>query len=257
MKGFCPLASGSKGNCLYFGSSEKKILIDVGISCRALNLRLQEIGVSLDEIDAIFVTHDHTDHIAGLKVVTSRYQIPIVANSETAKGIVTTLGVCPSFKIFSTGESFTYGDIEVSTYSIPHDTMDPVGFTFTHDGVKWGVCADLGFATPLVAQRLKGCDYLYLEANHEPDLVHHSKRPMVYKQRVLGRTGHLSNQACGELLRGIYHPGLKHVYLAHLSGECNQPELALEKVGSYLAREGVSIEMSIAWQAEVSLFLAR
>ena len=177
MKGFCPLASGSKGNCIYVGTDKTKILIDAGLSARAISERLSEIHVSLDEIDAILITHEHTDHIRGLEQLACRRSIPVFANSDTARGIYEVLGICPTFKIFSTGEPFEFQDLEIHPFSIQHDTFDPVAFTIKVDGLKLGFCADLGFATTLVKSALKNCDYLYIEANHQPSMVHASPRP--------------------------------------------------------------------------------
>ncbi len=252
MKGFCPLASGSKGNCVYLGTGKYKILIDAGISTRAIQHRLSEINVDVADIDAILVTHEHTDHIQGLKVLAYKMGIPIFANQETAKGIVNTFHDCPKFRIFSTGETFEFGDLEIHPFSIQHDTLDPVAFTIRTADLKLGFCTDLGFATTLVQSQLRECDYLYLEANHQPSMVHASPRPMVYKQRVLSRTGHLSNESCGQLLAQIYSPRLKHVHLAHLSSECNTPETALSVIRNILAEQGIHLELGIAHQEKIS-----
>jgi phosphoribosyl 1,2-cyclic phosphodiesterase len=248
MYGYCPLASGSKGNCIYFGTKKTKILIDAGISGAATQRKLGEIGVSLDEIAAILITHEHTDHIAGLKTLAFRYGIPVFANAETAKGIYAALGSCPKFKIFTTGENFTFEDIEIHPFSIQHDTVDPVAFTLTIEGIKTGICTDLGFPSTLVRSRLKGCDYLMLESNHEPSMVHASSRPLIYKQRVLGRSGHLSNEACADLLAEVMGDHLKHVHLAHLSQECNSEITALETVKRKI---GESIAIDIAPQYQI------
>lgn len=252
MFGFCPLASGSKGNCIYVGSKTTKILIDAGISAKSIRERLEAIGVALEDIDAILVTHEHIDHIRALAVLGCRMGIPIFANSDTAKAIYSLLDECPKFKIFSTGESFEFGDLEIHPFSIQHDAVDPVAFTIRTAGLKLGFCADLGFATTLVASQLKGCDYLYLEANHEPSMVHACPRPMVYKKRVLSRQGHLSNEECATLLESICHEGLKHVHLAHLSSECNSPDLALKIIGDKLQQLQSKAEVSIAHQGFVS-----
>lgn len=253
MKGFCPLASGSKGNCIYLGSDNTKILIDAGISTKILRARLEEIQVDLDDIDAILITHEHGDHIQGLKTLAFKHDIPVLANHETAKGIVETFhGECPRFKIFSTGETFEFGDLEIHPFSIQHDTMDPVAFTIKVDNLKLGFCADLGFVTSLVSTQLQNCDYLYLEANHQPSMVYASARPMIYKQRVLSRSGHLSNEECGQLLSRVYGPQLKHVHLAHLSSECNSPETALSVIGEILANHNIQLEMTIAPQYKIS-----
>lgn len=251
MEGFCPLASGSKGNAIYFGTKNTKVLIDAGISARATKKKLEELNVDLSEIQAIFITHDHTDHIQGLKVLAFQLNIPIYANSETAKGIYHYFHDCPKFKIFTTGESFRFADIEIHPFSIPHDTVDPVAFTFKVDALKIGFCTDLGFATTLVHNQLRECDYLYIEANHQPSMVHASSRPMIYKQRVLGRTGHLSNEACGKVLADIIDQKLKHVHLAHLSSECNHPETALEVVKNSIGKSAETLNISIAPQDSI------
>lgn len=252
MIGFCPLASGSKGNCIYVGTKETKILIDAGISTKAVRAKLAEINVALEDIDAIFITHEHTDHIQGLKLLALKMGIPVFANSETARGIVEYLHECPKFKIFSTGETFEFGDMEIHPFSIQHDTLDPVAFTIRINNLKLGFCADIGFVTTLVQNQLRDCDYLYIEANHQPSMVHASARPMVYKQRVLSRTGHLSNEACGNLLSEIAHLNLKHVHLAHLSSECNTPEVALNVIREILERQGIALNMCIAPQDMIS-----
>lgn len=252
MIGFVPLASGSKGNSLYIGTGQTKVLIDAGISARMLKNRLAEIDVSLSDIDAIVVTHEHTDHIRGLSVLGCKMGIPVFANSDTARAIYEIIGEVPKFKIFSTGESFEYGDMEFHPFSIHHDAIDPVGFAIHIGEIKIGICADLGFVTPLVVNKLQDCDYLYLESNHQEEMVHACPRPAVYKQRVLGRLGHLSNHQCGELLKKLINPKLKHVHLAHLSGECNAPDLALEIVKRTLQEEGADVEVSIAFQDRLS-----
>lgn len=252
MIGFCPLASGSKGNCIYLGTPKTKILIDAGLSGKLIISKLAEINVDISEIDAIIISHEHTDHIQGLKVLAFKYGIPILANHETAKAIVEYVGDCPKFKIFSTGESFQFRDMEIHPFSIQHDTLDPVAFTIRVDGLKLGFCTDLGFVTTLVQNKLQECDYLYVEANHQPSMVHASARPMIYKQRVLSRVGHLSNEACGQLLVQVANPKLKHVHLAHLSQECNTPETAISVIQSILKEHQISIEMCTAPQDKIS-----
>lgn len=253
MEGFCPLASGSKGNAIYLGSGNTKILIDAGLSLKALTARLEEINVDIADISAVLITHEHGDHIKGLSALCSKWQIPVFANRETAKAIIPSCREMPKFKIFSTGETFQFGDIEIHPFSIQHDAIDPVAFTFQIDSLKVGLCADLGFASSLVLKQLQRCDYLYIEANHQPSMVHSSLRPMVYKQRVLSRQGHLSNEDSSEVISHVYHEGLKHVYLAHLSSECNTPELALKVVGEALEKEQKKVSISVASQEKPSL----
>lgn len=258
---FCPLASGSKGNCTFVGTGNTKLLIDAGISARSTQQRLAHLGVDLADIDAIVLTHDHIDHIAGLRVLARKLSVPIVCNFETARGLTHCFGKIARCKIFRTGEPFEIGDFRLLPFSIQHDTGDPVGFVLeTLEGqifVKIGICTDLGFVTSLVADHLKECCCLHIEANHDPELVNLSLRPALYKQRVLGRMGHLSNRACAELLQRVAHAKLQRVYLAHLSEECNRQDLALNTVAAGLAPpySGLSIVTAHQHRASSPLFL--
>lgn len=227
-------------------------MIDAGISYRQMVERLKLIGVSIEEISAVLITHDHIDHIQGLPLLTAKQGSAVFANRDTAKGIVESLRIVPKFKIFSSGEPFVYEDLKISPFTVQHDTMDPVGFTIEVEGKKIGICTDLGFATSLVKASLQQCDYLYVEANHQPSMVHASSRPSTYKQRVLSRQGHLSNEDCALLLQHLHHNDLKHVYLAHLSSECNAEPVALEIVSRGLQSAGYLGELSIAYQDRVS-----
>lgn len=250
MYGFCPLASGSKGNSIFFASRTTRILIDAGIRTKTIFERLAEIDVDPYSLQAILITHEHTDHILGLSLLAQKLNIPVFANADTAKGIVDVLKMRPRFKIFATGEPFCFGDLEIHPFSVPHDTLDPVAFSIQTNGLKIGFCTDLGHATSLIRKHLENCDFLYVEANHEPSMVYACARPQVYKTRVLGKQGHLSNEQCGKLLSAIYHPGLKHVHLAHLSSECNAHELAIEVVKRGL--EGKELALTIAYQDRIS-----
>lgn len=252
MAKFCPLASGSKGNCLYLETAQTKILIDAGISTKMTRERLNSIGVDLEEIEAILITHEHHDHIQGLRVMAFKLGIPLFANRETAKAIVRHYNDTAQFTIFTTGETFNYKDIEVHPFSIQHDAQDPVAFTILANKKKMGVCTDLGMATTPVQSKLAKCDILYIESNHEPSMVHDSKRPLSYKERVLGRTGHLSNDACKELVKAIAHPKLENIFLAHLSNECNTHEKALFATRSGMKEMDLNPCIEIAYQEKVS-----
>lgn len=252
MIGFCPLASGSKGNAIYLGTNQTRVLIDAGISAGAALKQLSKIDVQINTIQAIIITHEHSDHIRGLPILCEKYNIPILANAETAKAIISSLNFRPRLKIFTTGEPFLFGDLEVMPFSVPHDTLDPVAFTIKAMGYKIGICTDFGYPTSLVRKMLEGCDYLYIEANHQVSMVHASLRPQVYKKRVLGKQGHLSNEECVKLLVSIFHPKLKHVYLAHLSSECNSQELALKMVRDALEAMQAKVDVSIAYQDRIS-----
>lgn len=244
-----PLASGSKGNILLLETDATKLLIDVGVSAKNAEERMKEVGVSFEDVSAIIVTHEHSDHIKGVETIASRYDIPVFANVETAKALLEMGMKDIRFTIFTTDEPFIYQDLNIFPFSIQHDTMDPVAFTFKKNEVKVAVCTDLGYVTSLVKSHLEGCQALVIESNHEPNMVHASARPQVYKTRVLGRQGHLSNDMCCDLLTHITHDELTHVCLAHLSEECNNPELAHKKSRAVLEK---NTKLTVAQQHFVS-----
>ncbi|MCH9620759.1 MAG: putative metallo-hydrolase YycJ [Chlamydiia bacterium] len=252
MRGICPLSSGSGGNMIYVGSEKTKLLFDVGLSFKKINEKLAEIDLTIDDIDAIVISHEHSDHIKGIEQIAKHTTIPILCNGDTAKAICEVIDTRPNFQIFSTGESFTFQDITINPFSIQHDTLDPVAFTLEFDSLKVGICTDLGFASNLVAHHLQNCDYLYIEANHEEAMVHACARPLIYKKRVLGRQGHLSNKACAELIEKVHHNNLKHIYLAHLSSECNDPDVALKTVSDHMKSCDIETPLSIAFQETIS-----
>lgn len=252
MLGFCPLASGSKGNSLYLGTEKCKVLFDCGLSGKATKERLLKIGVDVADIDAIVITHEHGDHIKGLRILAFKLGIPVYANTETAKGIVEFYRDCPKFKIFTNNEAFEIEDLVITPFSISHDCADPVAFTVHVNEHKLGICTDLGYASTQVQAHLNACHMLYLEANHDPDMVLQSARPHFYKQRVLGNGGHLSNQQAGELLREVLSPKLQRVYLAHLSEDCNSHDRALETVKRYAGEAAQHVDFHIALQKEIS-----
>lgn len=249
---FCPLASGSKGNVIFVQVNETKILIDAGLSAKAVEQKLVSIGASLEEIDAILITHEHIDHIQGLKMISQKYRTPIFCNYDTAQAIYEQFQVSMPFKIFTTGETFEFENIFFHPFSILHDCIDPVAFTLQTNQYKIGICTDLGFAPTYIEEALVDSDLLYIEANHEVSFVHRSNRPTSYKERVLSRSGHLSNADCGKLLSKLLHQKLKQVFLAHLSSECNHPEKAIHTVLAHLPEEERNISIDVAWQDQVS-----
>lgn len=250
---FCPLASGSKGNASLLKTEQGSLLIDAGISAKALSERLSSLGSSIESIKAIIITHEHGDHISGLKSLALKYAIPIFANYATAEAIVEALGDCPSFKIFTTDEPFEYMGLEFLPFSVRHDGVDPVGLTIKTKGKKLAICTDVGFVTHTVRHNLQNSHILYVEANHQPDMVYASSRPDLYKKRVLSHTGHLSNEEAGKLIASIASTNLEHVFLAHLSSECNTPETALRVVSTIIGPEITSrIHLSIARQDALS-----
>jgi phosphoribosyl 1,2-cyclic phosphodiesterase len=235
----CVLASGSSGNCIYVGNQDTRILIDAGISCRVVCSRLAEIGVAPESIQALCVTHEHTDHYSGLSVLHRQLGLSLFGNAGTVEALSRSVkhrGL--PWNVFTTGQSFRIGSLLVEPFRIPHDSYEPVAFVVSDRHCRVGICTDLGVATDLVRSRLKDCDMLVLETNHDEDLVLASSRPWSLKQRILGNKGHLSNRRAAELLCEVACDRLKTVYLAHLSRDCNRPDLALETVRTLLRRAG-------------------
>ncbi len=227
----CILASGSTGNCMFVGTPATRLLVDAGLSARETAARLEAIGEPVAGIQGICLTHEHGDHIAGLAALHTRAGLPLYANAETIRAI------CEDepmrrlrWRVFSTGSDFAVGDLEVSPFSVPHDACDPVGFVIRAGAVRIGIVTDLGSGTQLVRERLRLCQVVIVEANHDRMLLTDARRPWALKQRIVGRHGHLSNADAAALLAEIAHPGLRRVYLTHLSQDCNRPALALETV---------------------------
>ena len=250
--GYCPLASGSKGNCILVKTEQATLLFDMGISLKQLENALHRFAINIEEIDAVIVSHEHTDHICGIPALVKRHPIPIIANADTTKALFAYAKTTLPCKIFVTGEPFSFKDVKVHPFSVQHDTLDPVAFTVGYKEEKLGICTDLGFATTFIERHLSGCTYLYIESNHDIEMVHASSRSFVYKQRVLSRQGHLSNESAAALLKKIIHKKLRHIYLAHLSEECNTKEKAIESVRNKI---GSSIQLDVALQWESSSFV--
>jgi phosphoribosyl 1,2-cyclic phosphodiesterase len=236
----CVLASGSAANCIYVASDQTRVLIDVGLSGRETERRLAEIGTDTRGIHAVCLTHEHSDHCAALRVLKKRHGLPVYANSDTAKAVdrmeSEMAGV--EWNIFTTGVGFTVGDLHIEPFSVPHDAYDPVGFLVTCGHLRAGIVTDMGMVTTLIRERLRNCQAVVIETNHDPDMLSNAKRPWSLKQRIKGRQGHLSNQEAADLVVEIAGPHLKSVFVAHLSRECNHPDLAHKTVREALDKGG-------------------
>ncbi len=246
----CVLASGSSGNCIYVGAGSAHLLIDAGLSGRETARRLEEIGVKLAEIQAVCLTHEHNDHIAGLSVLHSRHGIALYANAGTAAAVRLKDKLSDlTWHIFSTGAAFKIGEIVLEPFAVSHDAYEPVGFIIKYGANRVGIVTDIGISTHLVRERLKGCCMLIVESNHDQELLSSARRPWSLKQRIAGRQGHLSNQHAAELIAGIAGPHLSQVFLSHLSDDCNRPELALKAAQTALRRQGqnhVQVKLTFA-----------
>jgi phosphoribosyl 1,2-cyclic phosphodiesterase len=227
------LASGSKGNCTVISSSGTRLLVDAGLSCRELLRRMMLCGVDPHAIDAILITHEHTDHIGGLYVLAKRLKIPVYITGPTyhayqkfARDSAGNRIAIGRLETFCSGGAFQIGDIKVTPFTIPHDAVDPVGFTFCSDGIKIGVCTDLGYMPASVRHHLRGCHVLMVESNHDLELLRGGPYPWSVKQRVMSRVGHLSNDALADFLTNDYDGAAEFLILAHLSEQNNHPEIA-------------------------------
>jgi phosphoribosyl 1,2-cyclic phosphodiesterase len=239
---FTILGSGSGGNCAYLETGETRLLIDAGFSGKQIRERLATIGRSPESLNGILLTHEHSDHIQGLTGLCSKLKIPIYCNRLTREAVELQLEMrLEDCRIFATGATFEIGDIRVDTFSIPHDAYDPVGFLLHAGNHKIGFLTDLGHATRLVCERVRPSNVLVLETNHDLKMLQDDpRRPWSLKQRISSRHGHLCNEAAATALETIVHADLRHVYLGHLSRDCNRPELALDVVGSRMARAGAT-----------------
>jgi phosphoribosyl 1,2-cyclic phosphodiesterase len=244
------LGSGSSGNCAYVETSETRILVDAGFSARQIRQRLAEIGRTPENLTGIIVTHEHSDHVQGLRILAEKLCIPIYCNRPTHEAIQFQLRFKVDCQLFTTGASFEVGDMLVETFSIPHDAQDPVGFLLRTNGTNIGFLTDLGHATKLVLERVRPAHVLVLEANHDVKMLQDCvRRPWSLKQRILGRHGHLSNEAAADAAEEIMSADLRHLYLGHLSRECNRPELAQAVVNERLRKIGAShVSLSLTAQ---------
>ena len=224
---FSVLGSGSKGNSVYIESGKTAILIDAGFSGKEIAARLKSIGRSIEDLDALFVTHEHHDHIHGVGVLSRRCNIPVYSNYGTIMGGEKLLGRLFKHVEFGTGETFQVKDLQVRTFSVSHDATEPVGFVIGNGKVTLAYCTDTGKVSRLLAQRLMGCNGLILEFNHDLGMLKDGPYPLALQQRVRSDHGHLSNEAGAEFLQSLLHDQLKYVILAHLSAANNLPELAM------------------------------
>jgi len=256
---FCPLFSGSSGNALFIGAGNTSILIDAGMTGKALEGALRQINVLPETLSGIAVTHEHSDHIKGVGILSRKYHVPIYANERTWNAMAKSIGeIHPANRrIFENDGDFFIGDLALRPFSIPHDAADPVGYRVFYGSHSVATATDMGYARKNVLEALSGVDVLLLESNHDPDLLKINPHYSLYlKQRILGNRGHLSNQASAEALLKLMETGVREVLLGHLSGENNTPELALETHKEILtnagAHVGADVNLGLAWRDRVS-----
>lgn len=236
---FAVLGSGSAGNAAVVECGGLRLMIDAGLSAKQLSLRLRQLGIDPASLDGILLTHEHGDHVRGLKVFLRQHPVPVFTTAATAR-VVREAGIDGGiWKFFEAGQVFAIGGIAVETFAIQHDAVDPVGFVVGQGTRRLGFLSDAGFVTRGMTERLRGLDGIFVEANYDEGLLEaDTKRPWSIKQRISSRHGHLSNSQVTELIREIAHPALGRVVLGHLSSDCNTPEIILAQLSACLTELG-------------------
>jgi Metal-dependent hydrolases of the beta-lactamase superfamily I len=238
---FTVLSSGSTGNATVVQNDEHTVLVDAGLSAKRIDQLLADRGVSGHSIDALFVTHEHSDHIKGLGAVARKYNLPIFANAATWEAMEKHVGTIAPEKrtIIETGETVSFGNMRVTSYPISHDAAEPVGYCFAEDGYKLSLATDLGYVSDKVRQAIIDSDVLVLESNHDTEMLRMGRYPWNIKRRILSDVGHLSNVAAGEALCELMTDRTKRVYLAHLSLDHNVMELAKLTINGIFENNGI------------------
>ncbi|MBC8127295.1 MAG: MBL fold metallo-hydrolase [Gloeobacteraceae cyanobacterium ES-bin-144] len=255
---FAVLGSGSKGNSAVIECGNVRLMIDAGLSAKQLTRRLALLEIEPASIDGILLTHEHGDHIGGLKVFLKQHSIPVYATAATKK-VVQQSGIDgATWKTFDTSQTFRIGETLIESFAIQHDAVDPVGFVIGNSSRKFGFVSDAGHVTRNMSERLKNLHGLFIEANYDDDLLEaDAKRPWPIKQRISSRHGHLSNSQVEELMRDIAHPHLGRVVLGHLSSDCNTPALILSRLRGCFSELGhPNIGLHCACQDEPSEWFA-
>jgi phosphoribosyl 1,2-cyclic phosphodiesterase len=241
----CILASSSAGNSTFVATGRTRILVDAGLNRKTTFERLAAIGERPQDLDAIVVSHEHSDHVCGLVLLAKSHQIPVYMTKLTAPAIPWN-DYQPKLNPFQAGAALTIGDIEVQSFTIPHDAGDPVGFCLSADGVKVGVLTDLGYVPDSVRFHLRGTQFLLLESNHDLEMLKVGPYPWSVKQRVMGRRGHLSNDLASEFIRDGLDSTTQTLVLGHLSEHNNHPEIARITAMQALADRALRLRLVVA-----------
>lgn len=229
---YCSLYSGSSGNCFFIQSNKTKLLIDVGVSAKKVITALSNLNIDINNIDAILITHEHSDHTKGLVALSNKYNIPIYANKQTWNALNSITSKIPSdiIRTFNLLEDFKIGEFKIFSFPIPHDAVNPCGFNIYYKNKKISVATDIGHISLDLLNYLKNSNSILLEANYDPEILKISSYPYLLKKRISGNTGHLSNEEAGKALATLYNCGLKNAIIIHLSKENNFPELAYKTI---------------------------
>lgn len=255
---FCSLASGSSGNCHLINDGDSSILVDAGLSGRRIESKLKEVDISPGSLTAILVTHEHSDHIHGVGVLSRRYDIPIYANKGTWRGMNTKIGKIKenNIKYFDSVKDFNIRDFNIKSYDISHNANEPVGFSIKKDNIKISIVTDLGYIDENIIEQIGNSDLVVLESNHDEEMLKAGSYPYYVKRRVLSDLGHLSNEAAGGAIVDLVERNVESVLLAHLSRENNFPELAVATVKNILDDKkivvGEDLNLDLAYRDRIS-----
>jgi Metal-dependent hydrolases of the beta-lactamase superfamily I len=243
---FCPLYSGSSGNSIFASSDKAKILIDAGLPGKHIEKALEHIGQNAKDIDAIFVTHEHTDHTKGVGILSRKYNIPVYANSPTWAAMCKTVGKVKDENIrIIENNCVNINDMDVISYEISHDAAAPSGYSLNHKNKKACIATDLGVFSKEVSKTLEDADVILLESNHDIQMLKFGPYPYNLKRRILSNVGHLSNDDCGKAIVNITNNKFKKIILGHLSKTNNYPELAYQTVVNVLHDAGVKLDKDL------------
>lgn len=244
MARFCSLFSSSSGNSTFVGSSKTGILVDAGVSAKRIKDALSSRKIDPSSISAIFVTHEHSDHISGIRVLASNFKIPVYATAGTLRGLEDAGILNGKFPVFELGENGDeIGDLFVRSFKTPHDSNESCGYTIEFpDGRKAAVATDIGTVTNEVLNGIIGCDLVMLESNHDVGMLQNGPYPYYLKRRILSDRGHLSNESCACVARDLVERGTTRLFLGHLSGENNIPELAFQTSYCTISESGAKID---------------
>lgn len=238
---FSPLFSGSSGNAIYVGCDDAHLLVDAGMSGARIVQEMQKVGVDPNRLNGILVTHEHSDHIKGIGILSRKFDLPIFATEGTWQGMSNKIGAIASKNIciFEPGQDFFMGSINITGFSTPHDALQPVGYTFDLRGARLSIATDMGCIKDSWYKYVCGSDAVLLESNYDPDMLKAGAYPFDLKKRILSRKGHLSNEDAGIVAAELVKKGAKQIILGHLSKENNFPELAMRTCELALSNAGI------------------
>ncbi|MGM0471313.1 MAG: MBL fold metallo-hydrolase [Bacillota bacterium] len=238
----CSLASGSSGNSIYIASKDQQVLVDAGLSGKQITEKLAQIDVSGDELDAILVTHEHQDHLKGVGILSRRFNLPIYATEKMWGVAEEDLGkIKPQHRCLIEDCGLELGDLEIESFAIPHDAVDPVGFTMTCQGSKLAIATDIGYMTEEIMEHLSGSQFVILESNHDLEMLKAGPYPWSLKKRIMGQQGHLSNDDAAATVVELVKNSVECILLAHLSQDNNVPELAYLTIKNMVVDAGMEL----------------